>query len=260
MSDTNSFEDMLDAAPVGRTRKQEPEPQIEAATPEPAPAPEPMGDKQESTAPPADAKPEPVTEAAVPQKALLDERRKRQELERKLKELEEKLTAPQPKEEPPPAPNWELEPQQAASHFQQQVDIARYQDRVAITEEMLREKHADYDEVAQIFAAAAKSNPQLAAQIFRAPNPARFAYTEGKRLKLLQDIGDDPDAYRSRLEAEILEKHGIKPGQPVPAAAPAQAQRSAPQVPRSLARDVSQQPRNQRGQFDGPASLDDILG
>lgn len=260
MSEATQLEDMLDAAPVGRNRKQEPEPQIEAQAPEPAPAPEPMGEKPESTAPPADAKSEPVTEGAVPQKALLDERRKRQELERKLKELEEKLTVPAPKEEPQPAPNWELEPQQAASYFQQQVDIARYQDRVAITEEMLRDKHSDYDEVAAIFAAAAKENPQLAAQIFRAPNPARFAYQEGKRLKLLQEIGEDPDAYRNRIEAEILEKHGIKPGQPAPAAAPSQAQRSAPQVPRSLARDVSQQPRNQRGQFDGPAPLDDLLG
>lgn len=258
MSDTSQLEDMLDAAPVARNRRTEPEPQTEATAPEPAPTPEPMGDKPESTAPPADAKPEPSDGGVVPQRALLDERRKRQELERKFAELQEKLAAPQPKPEPVQAPSWDLEPQQAASHFQQQIDIARYQDRVAITEELLKEKYADYDEVAQIFAAAAQSNPQLAAQIFQAPNPARFAYQEGKRLRLLQEIGDDPDAYRARLEAEILERHGVKPGQP--AAAPAQAQRQASPVPRSLARDVSQQPRNPRGQFDGPASLDELIG
>lgn len=250
MSSTN-LDDMLSNTPTT--------PEQSAVDPAPEPAlSAPTGEID--AAPPAE--PMPAPSESVPQKALLDERRKRQELQRRLEELEAQIHQTRPQPEPQAAPDWELEPKQAASHFAEQLEIARYQDRVSITEEILREKHTDYDEVAAAFAEAARNDPHMREAVFKAPNPARYAYQAGKMLMLMRNIGNDPDSYRAKIEAEVLAKYGIQPG------SEGQSRETTPnpkppaaQVPRSLARDVSQVPRNSRGQFDsGPAPLEDLIG
>lgn len=235
----------------------------EAAQPEaqPAPsAPEPVaaetGDKHQEAAPPVastDPQPEPDF---VPRKAIIDERRKRQELERKLAELEAERVQAKPHEAPAET-DWYANPEQAAAQMRFEMANQVYQTKVYQSERVMKAEHQDYDEVSAIFAEVAKADPNLARQVFEHPFPAEFAYQTGKRIQLLNDIGNDPNAYRAKLEAEILAKHGITPGnsQPAPQAQPRNAA-----VPRSLARDVSQQPRRNDGRFDGPASLDDILG
>lgn len=235
-----------------------------AQQPESAPQPEPQsaptGDKP--TAPPAVAS-EPDH---VPRQAVIDERRKRQDLERRVAELQEQVqrfNQPQPPEAKQPEPDWWQDPQTAAQHLQSQVQnqmqARLYQQAVYTSEKILRQQHQDYDEVANLFAEAAKQDQRLLQQVLEHPFPAEFAYKAGRQIKLMQEIGEDPDSYRSKLEAEILAKHGLAPGQ-APAPQTQQRQPQAP-VPRSLARDTSiAQPRNSRGQFDSPASLDDILG
>lgn len=236
-----------------------PEP-VSTPAPEAAAKPEPTGDPK-SAAPPADAPREQDERSQVPRKALEDERRKRQELERRFKELEEHVAAqrkPQPEAQPP---NWDLEPAAAARALEQQFAVRDYQTRVYMSERMLRREHEDYDEVARVFAEAASQNPALVQEVMAHPFPAEFAYDYGRRYKLLSEIGTDPDAYRSRIEADILAKHGITTGGTSAQSAPApKSKQPAAPVPRSLARDVSQQPRNSRGQFEGPASLDELLG
>lgn len=226
-----------------------------------AAAPEPQGEtgEKQSAAPPTDATTRQQPESGyVPVKAVADERRKRQELEKRLAEFEQRFAQlSQPQQPAPEPPSWDLEPAQAAQYLQQQFQHQVWTTRVALAEEMLREKHADYDEVSATFAEAAKQDPSLLNRLYAAPNPARFAYQEGRKLRMLAEIGDDPEAYEKR----ILAKYGFTPGQQQQSAPPREAPRvPAQSVPRSLARDVSQQPRNSRGQFDGPASLDDLLG
>ena len=223
-------------------------------------APEPQGETgdTQSAAPPADANVRQQPENGyVPVKAVADERRKRQELEKRLAEFEQRFAQlSQPQQPAPEPPSWELEPAQAAQYLQQQFAHQVWETKVSLSEEVMREKYGDYDDVSATFAEAARRDPSLLNRLYAAPNPARFAYQEGKKLKTLAEIGDDPDAY----ERKILEKYGYTPGQQQTSAPPREAPRTAQSVPRSLARDVSQQPRNNRGQFDGPASLDDLLG
>jgi hypothetical protein len=108
----------------------------------------------------------------------------------------------------------------------------------------------------QLFTTAADQQPHLWQQLYQHPNPAKFAYQQAKKLKVVQDIGDDPDAYRQRIIAEYQASLGQQ--QPAPQSQPRAPQR--PQLPTSLGRTVSAQPRDERGKFAGRAEISDILG
>lgn len=57
-------------------------------------------------------------------------------------------------------------------------------------------------------------------KVVNAPNRYAAAVQWHERHKALTEIGDDPAAYRAKLEAEILAKHGITPGEQKPQLAP----------------------------------------
>jgi hypothetical protein len=177
------------------------------------------------------------------QKKAQDETRKRQELEKQLKEtvdrlaaLEQKLTpapaqpapAPQPQRGLPPAaqrpappprrgpppPNPDVDPggavrylanQQQAALRQLAEDRARDRLEMAITtsQEIARMRFPDYDEIETVFADEADQNPHLYQQMYRSPNPAQFAYEMGQKIKGLKEIGNDPLAWRAQQEAAI---------------------------------------------------------
>lgn len=227
------------------------------ATPAPS-APDPVAAEpgvNEEAVPPAASTEQHADPEYVPRKAVMDERRKRQELERKLADLESQRS---PKKQEPQAdpPDWYADPEQAAQRMQFEMNNRLYQAAVYQSEKVMKSQHDDYDAVAAVFAEVATADPNLARQLFEHPFPAEFAYQTGKRIQLLREIGDDPLAYRAKLKAEIMAENGIaSSSQPAP-----QTPARTSSVPRSLARDVSQQPRRTNGQFDAPASLDDILG
>lgn len=251
--DTNSLDAMLDDAPTSQTAPQP----VEMAEPEPL-AEAHQGDKSDA-APPAAPVEQPRAEKTVPLKAVEDERRKRQELERKLAEYEAAFQQ-QKQQQPAEPPNWELEPSQAAQAMQAQIQTRLYQQAVYTSERILRQQHPDYDEAATVFAEVARNDSSLAAEVFQHPFPAEFAYQHGKRLMLLKEIGDDPEAYRQKLREQVLAE--LQQGT---ASAPtAKIQASMAPVPKSLARTASgQQPRDNRGRFaepDGPAPLEDLIG
>lgn len=223
------------------------------------------GEKQDATAPPAEGRSvaEPEAESWTKQ-AVLDERRKRQELEKRLKEYEQRLQpqAQQPAQPQQPQADWWSSPDQAAQVLQQQVEQQVFQTRVAMSERMLRQQHPDYDEVSELFAERARQDPNLLQQVFSHPFPAEFAYQVGQQIKMLQEIGNDPSAYRQRLRDQLREEILAEMGQQ-PARAQTPQSKPAAAVPRSLARDVSQQPRQPNGRFgnlDSIAPLDDLLG
>lgn len=258
MQGTDSLDDLLEGSATA-TDSTPAEVPVETAS-----APIETGEKPDSAVPPADAKPDGQVDETWTKQAVLDERRKRQELEKKLREFEARLQ-PQQQPQQQAKPDWWAAPDQAAIGLQQQMEMQVFETRVALSERLIKQQHPDYDEVSNLFAERARQDPRLIYELMQHPLPAEFAYQVGQQIKLMDEIGSDPGAYRARLEAEILAKHGIQAGQP-PAAAPRQAQaRQAPTqaVPRSLARDVSAQPRTPKGQFaslDQPASLEDLLG
>lgn len=242
----------------------------EAAPPENA-APVEATQEQDNT--PGDKDPAAVPPAAadsqeggplVPRKALEDERRKRQEHERRLVELERHLQnmqqprQQQQQQQPPAPPNpWE-DPEGAMAYQQQQFAYQLFETRVSLGQDIMRARHQDYDEVVRDFAMQAQQDPNLHRQLVNHPNPASFAYEQGRLIRFWGEVGGDPEAYKAKLreqwQAEASQQTHIPQSPAAQALAP-----KAP-APKSLAGTTSAQPRDQRGRFSGPASLDDILG
>lgn len=135
-------------------------------------------------------------EQHVPLAALEAERKTRQDWKEKAIRYEEELKQlrQQPQQQFQPQ---QLDPLQS---MQQQLINERFN-----TSEMLvKQAHADADEVVGVFMEAAKANPALAAALHQQRHPWEFAYKEGKRLSMLKEVGDDPKAYRDKLKAELL--------------------------------------------------------
>lgn len=228
-----------------------------SVTPAEEPAPKevsaPVEVKQEITPEPvvaAPVAPAPVVVASVEpvetekerayKRGMQEEREKRQRMEAELRELK---AAPKTPVDP-----WSDLPG-ALKSTQEQLREEMFVERCNLTEETLREKHADFDEVRAVFIEAANANPTLWAQIRQERNPAKFVYREGLRIKELKDVGGDFGAYKSKLEtdlrtkleAEYAAKYGAKP---------------APVVPASLNSDGSPPPVEV---YQGPKPLNQIL-
>lgn len=146
--------------------------------------------------PAAPVQPVESPETAAYKKAMRDEREKRQALERKLQELQ---TPPQPVDPWTDLPG-ALKSQEKA--FEERLFL----ERCNTTEEIARGKHADFDDVREVFIEAANANPSLWAQVRQERNPAEYVYREGLRIRELKDVGGDFSAYRSKLEKDIEAK------------------------------------------------------
>lgn len=261
---TNSLDDLLSDT-QGQEATQAAQPEAVAAQ-----APEPKG---EPAAPPAASQEKDDDRAVVPRKALEDERHKRQEYERKVREYEDWFRAqqqaaqPQPKQPEPPDPyidpvaafQWQQDQfnRQLQAYAQKQ-EHELVMTRVNLSEQQARLQHSDYDEVVSVFVEAAQANPRLLQTMASHPNPAAYAYEIGRKAKVYRDIGDDPTAYEKRLREKWEAEAGISQPQPQ---AQAQAANRAP-VPRSLASTSSAkpQPRASNGQFAERAPLEDLIG
>lgn len=172
---------------------------------------------------------------------MIEERRKRQEMERQLQELKQ---PPKPAVDP-----WSDLPGALAQQQQTFEDRIR-QERLLVSEDMAREKYADFEEVIGHFSKAVEANPALAAQMNQARNPAEFAYKQGQIQRELGTVNGDVNAYRTKietdlrakLEAEYAAKYGVKP---------------APVVPTSLNSDSS--PTAATEVYAGPPPLSKLL-
>jgi hypothetical protein len=128
-------------------------------------------------------------------------------------------------------------------------------ERFNTSEMIARQAHADIDEKVEVFKAAMEKNPALYAQMQADRHPWEFAYREGARMLLAQEMGDDPSAYKSKLEAEIeariLAKHGLTSG-----ATSQTAPKTA--LPASLAGARSSAARTAPS-FTGPTPFDQVV-
>jgi len=133
-------------------------------------------------------------EQHVPLAALTAERQQRQDWKEKAIRYEEELK--QIRQQAATQQHSQMDPMVA---MQQQVINERFN-----TSEMLaRQSYKDLDDKVNVFMEAAKSNPALAAALHQQRHPWEFAYKEGARMLMLQEVGDDPAAYRAKVEAEI---------------------------------------------------------
>jgi hypothetical protein len=219
--------------------------ETQAATPEPAPreAPEPRQEapepKAEATRPPEPKPPEDDAEPpqaldgepVIPRRAYEDERRKRQDWKEKAARLEGELAAykaqqeqarqPQPEQMPPLAP---IDPAQDPVGFTARLQQVLLNERLNNSEERLREKIGDekLNEYVNEFKQLAQRDQTLFGKLYSQTNPYAWMTREVDRLRHLREVGDDPSAYRARIEAEARAKWeaeaAAKPPPPSPAA------------------------------------------
>jgi hypothetical protein len=165
-----------------------------------------------------------TTAQTVPLAALQEQRKKRQEVESERQELRQQVAFLQGQQQAMQnrQPVQEQEDPEAAKDRAMDeywsdptgyvdkriqagvtaVTAGRVQDKINLSEAMVKRQHDDYDDVVGVFVDAAKANPALAEQMRSEPNPALFAYDYGKKI---QDVAQYStiEEMRSKLRAEI---------------------------------------------------------
>lgn len=213
--------------------------------------------------PPAEQKEPPQT---VPLSAVLEERKKRQALEARLRELEARAAPSQPPAPvPQAAPEVPLEdlmfqdPQRFLQAIQKPFEERLVETRIVMSEQVARQQ-PDYEQAESALMAYLESNPAAkaqAAQIVRShPAPALWALEQGRAVLAQQKWGQviqqygSPEAYAEALRAS----------QPAPAPAQPVASPSPAVPPASLASVRSAAPRSGAAPWTGPTPLSAILG
>lgn len=220
----------------------------DAATPEEeAQDDEGEGDKQGSTPEPEKAEDdEPWTK-----KAVLDERRKRQELERQLDELRSSKPSEAPKR-----PDVFDDQDGAFNYVNNQVASQITQARLDMSREMMMMFKDDYEERESQFIDLTRENPELISKLRSHPNPAKFAYDTAikhEQMKQMENI----DEYKAKLEAEIRAKVEAELSGKYESAAQAKAEKRGA-IPPSLATQRSASGISTDAGID--KSLEELLG
>jgi len=129
--------------------------------------------------------------------ATLDEREKRQRLERENAELRAQI---QPRTIP------SIQDEEAyTAHVNDMVNRAVVSERFNVSESMAQEKHgADAVKAAMDWGMQrSQESPAFAAEYMRQKHPIDWAVKQHKRDALMKDLGDDPDAWVRKRYAEI---------------------------------------------------------
>jgi hypothetical protein len=188
------------------------------AAPEP-PQVEPKGEPE--AAPPAAVVEE--KHQSIPISALLDEREKRQQAAREADDLRRQL-AEYEAAKAQPKPDFYADPEAFIAKQQQAVQQALWNERLNTSEILARRAHGDdvVAAAAEAFKAAAGASPALASEFSAQPDPYGFVINWHKRQSILSQIGDNPDAYRARIEQEVRERllAEMQPATPAPKAPP----------------------------------------
>jgi hypothetical protein len=199
-------------------------PEVEAIQPEPVAEPEGVKEPEPETAPEVKAAPPAVEEkqsTQVPITALLDEREKRQRAQQEAEYYRRLIEQQKPQEKP----DFYEDPEKFAAVQQQTVQQALWNERLNMSEAIVRDKHGDevVDAATQAFQQALQANPALYAEMRQARNPYGYVVDWHKKQSFLSEVGD-PDRWkqsqiealraqvRAELEAEFTQK--AKPAAP----------------------------------------------
>lgn len=190
---TESEEPQKEEAPKDEEESQEPESKEES--------PEKGDDSQESTDEPPASKKE---EETWTKKAVIDERRKRQDLEKTVAELDKKLLelqAQKVQQEKAKRPDPIEDPEGANNFDRQESKQELWEMKVSLSQDFMRDKHEDYDEMEKKFQELAANNVYLSQQLRLSANPARFAYQTVKAHIESQNFKDP--SYVKNLKEEM---------------------------------------------------------
>jgi hypothetical protein len=127
-------------------------------------------------------------------------------LARQLEEAKRPPPAPTPAPQPmfAPPPDFQQDPNGWASTFAQNQQRALLNERLNVSEIYARDKIGDdLDKYVTEFKAAAEREPTLWGKLYSQPGPYQWLIKEVDRIRQHAEIGDDPAAFRSRLEAEL---------------------------------------------------------
>lgn len=273
-----SADDRLDGNAPEEPFGEEPEEKDEAAKAakdeEGDDKPEP-GDDNEDEQPKGKAKADKGDAAAGLTKGILGERTRRQAAEKERDDLRKRLEAlERGQQQPQPAPQAQSraerpdpkrDPEGAARWDAQQADDRAWNDRVNLTQSFMKRTVGaeEYQAKEDVFLETYANDPAMMARLRQSPNPAEFAYEEGRKIIMQREIGDDPAAYRERLRAELLQDpEFIAEVRKQLGADDDEIEEEKPRkpaVPNSLGKSNSAAPRSPQKVFDGDAPLADIL-
>lgn len=181
------------------------EPVAEANEPEPE---DETGDTPDGEAEPPAAK-EPDKAETVPLAALTDERRKRKALE---DELAKYKAEPEAKAEKPKRPDVFEDPEGAFDYVENSVSKATWKVRVELSQDNMRDKHDDYDDMEKVFVDLASKNPDLTSDNAYLTNPAKFAYktakayVDNKKLLNPETAKQEREKMKEQIRKELLEE------------------------------------------------------
>ncbi len=210
----------------GRFASQAPVESVQPETPAPAEVIPPV--------PVAPVEPPKAEPGHIPISALLDEREKRQALQRRLDALEA-----QRQQTEQPSPTFQT-PEDIAAYVQREAANAAWSAKIDFSEQTAREKHTDAVVDAAIAWSMAKCEAEKASLGFspfaveqmRQRHPVDWVVRQHKRDAFVSEIGDDPEAYRARIRAEIAAEAANQPAPSAPAAASPQLAAPKPPPPR----------------------------
>jgi hypothetical protein len=193
-----------------------------AATPEPAKVEAKPEDKTQTKPEDDEAEPgDPVDgQPVVARRAYEDERRKRQDWKEKAARAEGELVALRRQLE-------EAAARPAATPTPERFNQSEARLRDRLDDEKVDAYKAEFQQAAQ-------TNPMLWDQIRMQPDPYRWMAKEMDKLRAHKEIGDDPSAFRARVEQELRAKWEAEQAQAA-TAAPAQPTSSVPAMQPSLA-------------------------
>lgn len=187
----------------------------------------------------------------VPIASLHDERRKRQELERRLAAIE------QERNQVPPPDVFE-NPEEYTAYHENKRQTERLQDRISMSQQLVSSQvgEEEYSKAEAAFADEVGRNPALAYELRNHPNPAKFAFDVGRAVLDRQEIGD-PREFAAKQVAKALEDQKASMASEIARQVQEQV---AKLVPRSLADTQSAGARSQQTPFDdGPTPIEQLL-
>jgi hypothetical protein len=142
-------------------------------------------------------------------KALKAERQKRQDAQSKLRKQEEA-----PKTVPDPV----TDPEGYAAYHEQSTERKVLNDRIVLTQDLMRDLHEDFDKYQGIFmnlvskenddGSLSITDPALLQKFNASANPAKFAYNHAKKHEEIEALSspDYKENLRKSIEAEVLQK------------------------------------------------------
>lgn len=179
-------------------------------------------------------------------KAVKDEREKRQALERELEALRKQFEAQQNPPAPPPSV-WEDEQAYGGHIVQTAVQQATFNAKLDMSEMMVRQANADFDDMKSRFLQMAEQNPALRQQALNDPHPWNKAYQIAKNAATMEELGaTDLETLKAKLREELAAE---MQGSPAPRAV----------IPPSLTNERNVGTRSGPA-WTGPKPLSELLG